>query len=161
MASEIRAQPGLLRRSLVATTQRFIVAVGIQSDDVPTAEIVAVITFSRFSRLGSPILKVAHGFGAVVFVVSRRRPRSIPESSPSALIAGLKLLQGAGFVGQISGGKDRAGDFVDQLGGGFCAGAVGTTGNVTGTHEDERVGRQLWGVCGTFLGRRLGGLLHR
>src|ERR1700722_14258185 len=80
MVKEVLTQPPALGRFRSATIH--LIALTVQSNDVPGTEIVAVISFLRIAGSGAEISRIARRTVAVIFMIARRRPHSIFESSP-------------------------------------------------------------------------------
>ena len=59
MRGKVLLQPCFFRRALSATTQLFGATIGIEHNDVPRAEVVAVIAFSVIAGASIPIAKIA------------------------------------------------------------------------------------------------------
>lgn len=137
MRGEVVLQPGFFGRPLPAAAQFPRPAIGIENDDVPCAEVIAVIPFSRVSGLLAPVTEVAGGGGTVVLMIARGRARARLEASPGRSITFLKFFVSAVLISQIACGEDRTGNLVDELRGGFCARKISTARNVASPHQDE------------------------
>jgi len=134
---EILLEPGFFGRAFGASPELAGTAVGVEDDDVPRAEIVAVITFSGISGLSIPIAKIAGSRGTVIFVVAGSRARAGFEPAPGWTVAFEEFFIGAALVSQISSGEDSAGNRVDKFGGGFGGGEVRAANNVSRANESE------------------------
>ncbi len=149
--SEVVAEPGQLWA--VGSAAADLVAVGVDHDDVPVAEVVAVVALWLRSRSGSEHAVVAGGPGGDDVVVALGGACPIEESAPGGRVAALELLGLAVFVGQITEGDDHAGMFGEQgCGGGSPAVAVRDV-----ACREQCGGGYLW--RGGLLG--LGGTLGR
>ena len=73
---------------------------------------------------------------AAVFVVAWSWARAFFESSPCRAVTVRELFVSAVGIGEVSGCKDRAGDVVDQFGGGFRSSEIVAAGNVSGSDEN-------------------------
>src|SRR5207249_7850612 len=83
---EVRLEPDLLRR---ADSGRNECAVAVQRDDVPRAEVVAVVALTGRACSGAEVVEVTRGRGArVVLVVSDGRIRARLMATPRGVIAG-------------------------------------------------------------------------
>src|SRR5580698_864328 len=101
MLGEVVAHPGLLRRALRATAELFRIAVGVQDDDVPRAEVEAVVAFLRLACLFAPVVKIADGLGTVVLVVAGRWISSVSKLTPCPVVAA-ELRVRAPLIGEIT-----------------------------------------------------------
>src|ERR1700747_1890575 len=110
MCGEIFAQPFALGRSGVATARRHTFAV--QDDNVPGAELVAVITLARIASGFAEILEIISGAGGMEFVISRRWTGAIFHTPPGFIVA-LEIRGSAIGVSQIADRHHGAGNFVE------------------------------------------------
>ncbi len=134
MRGQIFAQPFALNGIRVASARRHTFAV--QDDDVPRAELVAVITFARIPGALAEILEIISGAGGMEFVISGRRAGAIFHAAPGFIVA-LEIGGGAVGVSEIADGHHSAGSFVEQVCGSFGSGEVATIGDVAGSDEDR------------------------
>src|SRR5690242_5450786 len=105
VGGEIGLEPELLSG---AYGGRHEAVVAVQDDDVPGAEVLAVVALGRITRLRSPIPEVRGGGGArVVVLVARHWKRTCLLRSPGGVEAGLP---GAGHVGPVAEDEDRSRD---------------------------------------------------
>src|ERR1041384_1679568 len=85
---EVCPQPLLLRRANVHRNA------AVQSNDVPVAEVVAVVAFPRRARGGAEVVEITSGACRVVIVVARDRPGASLEPPPrGAAGAGAKVVK--------------------------------------------------------------------
>src|SRR6476469_10180143 len=68
MGGQVSAQPLLLRRALLAAAD--VGALGVERDDVPCAQVIAVVPLVGVSRPGTEVGEVAPGFRRTVLVVA-------------------------------------------------------------------------------------------
>lgn len=162
MLGEILAQPGLFRRANGAAPQYFRVTIRVESDDMPGAEVVAVIPLANGPRLRAPILKISVRARVDVFVVSQGRLRSRLKLSLRRAIAVLKFVGAAAFVGQVARREDRSRDFFDEFGCRASSIQILTSRNIARTHEGEcfaiRRGRRRKWIDALFSDRWMSGL---
>src|SRR3989442_9225430 len=140
MLRQIFPQPLLLLRPGSATAEARGTAVCVEYNDVPRAEVIAVITLAFRPRSGSPVLKVRGGsLRGSVLVIAQRRARPPLEAPPSRIVAVLKVAPAPRFVRQVAGGKDYARNLLDQLRRG--PGPLGSfaTGNVSRSDQDGSI----------------------
>src|SRR5205807_6786167 len=78
---QIRLEPLLLRRSRPHRDVR------VQGDDVPGAEVVAVVALGGVAGGGAEVAVVARGAGGVVVVVARHRAGARFEPAPGGRVA--------------------------------------------------------------------------
>src|SRR6516164_7226451 len=89
---EILPQPLFLGGTRLTSPDSRRLAVGVQRDHVPAAEVKAVVAPLRGSRAFSPVGKVrAPGRGSI-FAIPGRRPGAVLEPSPGRVIAVFELL---------------------------------------------------------------------
>ena len=112
---EVRAQPLLLRR---AGVHRHVV---VDHDDVPLAQIVAVVALRRVTRRCAEVAEVPGGTRRVVLVVADRRPGAGFVSPPGGVVAGRVIGRRAILVGVVAQREHGAGNAVEQGGGRFVA----------------------------------------
>jgi hypothetical protein len=108
---EVAAQPGLL------LSHGFALKVAVERDQVPGAEVEAVVALVRLAGPPAPIGVVGRGFGAAVFVVAGHGPTARLVPAPGEVVAALELGLGATPVGQVAEDEDSAGQAVEQCGG--------------------------------------------
>jgi hypothetical protein len=120
MSAEVLAKPQLLRRAGAAASHTGSIAVGVERDDVPGAQVVAVVALADWTGLRAPVFKIRRGVGNAVLVVSQSGPGAILETTPGRPVAVAKLGHTAMLVGKIPGGKHGAGNLLDQFGCGSC-----------------------------------------
>src|SRR5258708_40241113 len=97
---------------------------------MPRGEVVAVITFSWIPGAAVPVAEITGCGCAIVLVISGGGARAGFEAAPCRAIAFDELFVRAPLVGQIARSEDRAGNCVDQFGGGFGGGEVGAADDV-------------------------------
>src|SRR5215470_20184219 len=73
------------------------------------------------------------------FVIAGRGTSACFHAAPGFVIA-IEILFRAVGISEIADGKNRAGDFLQKLCGGFCTGKVGAIGDVASTDENGHVG---------------------
>ena len=104
-------QPPPLRRCRFTASDGGTLA--IQDNDVPRAEIVAVVGLAGLSRDGSKIPGVTRGATLAVLVITWRRPRTFFEATPGRSITFGELLVAPVRISQITYGKNCPGDVID------------------------------------------------
>lgn len=136
MRGQILPQPLFLRRSLRAPAEIRRRAVRIQRYDVPGTQIVAVVAPRVWPRPRSPILKIG---GRLlihrIFVIPRRRPRPVFESSPRRVVAILKIRRATPLIRQIAEREHRTRYLLDQLRRGTGSLNVLAARNVAGAYQ--------------------------
>src|SRR5258705_13095228 len=85
MHSQVFMQPFALRGKFIAPAG--FEAFAIQYDDMPAAELVAVVAFARFTGRCTKILEVICGAGGMKLVITRRWPSTILHASPVFVVA--------------------------------------------------------------------------
>lgn len=130
---KIGAKPLFLRRSGVASANVF--AFAVYNDDVPRAEIVAVVTGLRIACGRTKIVKIRRSPGGMEFVIARRGARAGFGAAPRFVVA-LEVFLAAVGIGEIAHGKHRAGNFIEQLGSGFRPGEILAVGDVASTDKN-------------------------
>ena len=80
VGGEVVGQPAELRRARAAAAD--VGAVGVEDDDVPGAEVVAVPALGAVARRRSEVVEVAGGAGGLILVVARRRAQERLQPSP-------------------------------------------------------------------------------
>src|SRR5438270_1785668 len=88
---------------------------------MPGAQLVAVISFAGRSCPSRPILEIRRRRAIPVFMVAERRSRPRLEFAPRPTVTLFKLRQCGGVVDQVSRGKDRPRNFLNQLSGSYSA----------------------------------------
>src|SRR5215470_17979023 len=107
MCSQIGMQPSLLRSFLR------IGQITIQRYDMPTLEIITVVSLAGCSRTIPEVRIIRTRPSRIVIVIAWRGTRALFVSTPCALIAGGKFLDGSIGVGIIARRKDRSRDLVE------------------------------------------------
>jgi hypothetical protein len=136
MLPKIAPQPGFLRRAAVTATHGLDPAIGVQHHDVPVAQIVTVVAFAGGTRLRTPIFEITDGGAIVIFVTSQCGLRAVLEPAPGLLIAVPKLIGASSLVSQIPSSKDRAGNLLNQPGGGLGALEMLAAGDVARANQE-------------------------
>src|SRR6185436_4520657 len=108
-ATQLRAQPGALRRSGA------VVDLTVQCEYMPGADCIAVVTEPTWSCVGSEVVEVRSRGGGLVFVISRDRPGPRLMAAPGGVVALPIVRLTGGGIGVVSRREDRAGDRVEQL----------------------------------------------
>src|ERR1700752_602640 len=134
---KVLPQPGLFRRTLPTAAQLLDSAVRVQNHDVPSAQVVAVITFLRFASLLAPVKEIPRRVRTVVLVITRSRFGPLLETPPGRLVAILEFLVRAFLVGKIAFREDGPRNIVDQLGGGLRSNEVATPGDISRSDQSE------------------------
>ena len=132
---QVGPQPALLGRACRAAAGD-LAAVAVQHDDVPGAQVVAVVARARRAGRRAEVGEVGSGLPGVL-VVAERRARAGRVPAPGGRVA---AGEGRGIghrVGVVAEREDRAGEAVEQAGGGLVA-VVVAGGDVTGADEDGR-----------------------
>src|ERR1041385_7963993 len=101
---EVCPQPLLLRRANVHRNA------AVQSNDVPVAEVVAVVDFPRRARGGAEVVEITSGPCRVVIVVARDRPGASLEPTPRGVVAVLVVAARPIGIRVVPAGEHRSGD---------------------------------------------------
>src|SRR5215467_12339597 len=133
MRREIGAKPALLRRTCFAAADVF--AFTVQNDDVPRAEIVAVVAGLGIASENAEIVEVGRCTCCVEFMIARCRPGARSCTAPGFVVA-LEIFFRAVRVSEVARGEDRTRNLIEQPGRGFRASESLAVGNVTGSDED-------------------------
>src|SRR6266516_1105540 len=88
-SGEVGAQPLLLWGADPTATH--LRAVRVQRDEVPRADVVAVVTLRGIARNGSKVLVVARGARGAVVVVPRHRPGQGFDPTPRGVVGADEL----------------------------------------------------------------------
>src|SRR5215207_2201786 len=104
MTSEVGCQPALLRRAGAAADD---VAVGVQRDEVPAAEVVRVPTAAGRPGARAEVAEVARSAGRPVLVVAGRRVEAAAEAPPCRVERRAEVVTCAGRVLQVTEQRDR------------------------------------------------------
>src|SRR5215216_1099922 len=83
MRCQIRLQPSFLRRTSATTAH--LATIRVQGDDVPGADIKAIVTFGRIARRGTEVTVVTAGTSRQIFMVANGRPDDALGSSPAGI----------------------------------------------------------------------------
>src|SRR5216117_2726704 len=127
---EVLAQPRFLRR---AGTHG---GVAVQGDEVPGAEVIAVVALPRRAGERYEIAVVARRTSGVVVVVPRGRTSARLVAPPRRIVALRELRVRAVGVHVVAGREDRAGDVIEQRGGRLVA-APRAVGNIPCADEHD------------------------
>src|SRR4051812_4659479 len=127
-------------------------ALGVERDHVPGAEVVAVVALVRLTGARSEVGEVPRGAGCAVLVVTGHRIADLPERAPGLVIRGPELTQATGGVLVVPEWDDGVGGRRPQQRGRQLAMAgirpgtlfleqapVRWTGDVTGSGDDRTV----------------------
>jgi len=134
MRGKISAKPLFLWRAGFTAADVF--AFAVQNDDVPGAEIVAVVAGLWVARGSAKIIEIRRGCGRVKLMIAGRRARARLGAAPGFVIT-LEILFAAVWISKVARGEDRAGNLVEQFRGSFCAGGILAVGDVTGTYKNR------------------------
>ena len=126
---QVLAQPLLLLRACSATSDLRTFAV--QYDDVPLAEIVAVVGFVGIAGGSTEIMRVSGRPAATVLVIPRCGTRTSFVSPPSWVVTFREIFLAPIRIRQISGGENRSWNLVEQLCGGFGALQLAASGDIS------------------------------
>ena len=130
VGGQVRLEPQFLRRA----GRRGDVAV--QHDDVPGAQVVAVVELSRVARRRPEILPIARRTRTEPLHVPGRRPRARLVPAPRGVITVDKIWGAAARAQYVIAEREHgAGDRVENRGRGFVIGAVAPR-DVPGAHQD-------------------------
>ena len=122
VGGEIGAQPLHLGRRGGGRDQAG--AAAIQDDDVPGAEVVAVVALLRVPGRAAEVAEVPGGVRRLVVAVAGRRLGARLVLSPARVVAGVVLRQRAVVVGGVAGREHRARDAADERRRGVVAGRL-------------------------------------
>src|SRR5205085_4576139 len=132
---EVGLEPGLLRR---AGGCRDEARVAVQHDDVPGAQVVAVVSLGRVSRGGAEVAEVPGRRGArVVVVIADHGVGARLVAAPARIVT---VLIGGGRpvgIGGVAQGEDGARNAVEQARRRFVVGAIAAR-DVARTHQRHR-----------------------
>src|SRR5205823_12539317 len=128
MRREISPEPLLLRRPGAH------VEVAVQRDDVPGAEVEAVIALARLARRRTEVAEIARSSGGVVVVVAGNRPGAGLVPAPSRIVAVGVFGAGTVRVRIIARREHGAGDRVELVIGEGIPGLV-TYAGISGCGE--------------------------
>ena len=134
---EILLEPVDLRRVRQAAADEEI-ALRVEGDDVPRAEVVAVIALRRIAGRAVPVAEVPGGARRAVFVAADCRLCPRLMAAPCGVVALIKLRRGAVLVSKVSGRHHGARQAVEERSRGRVAGGV-APGDVAG-HQERGVG---------------------
>ena len=113
MGGEVGAQPLLLGRACGRGDAR---AAAVEHDDVPSAEVVAVVTLRGIARGGAEVAEIARGIGRLVVPVAGRRARARLLPPPVGVVTLLVLGERALVEGVVAVREHGARDVVEQRG---------------------------------------------
>ena len=131
---QVGAQPLHLR------ARRCDVELAVERDDVPVAQVVAVVALGWIARDSAEVTEVAWRGTVRVLVVTGYGPGTRLVTPPRGVVPLGVVGAGAHRVGVVTEGEHRAGDAVEQVGGeGIARG--GAVGDIAGADEDRRAGR--------------------
>src|SRR3989442_566399 len=135
---EVRFEPCLLGR---ADACGDVSTVAVQHDDVPGAQVVAVVALGGIAGLRSPVPEVPTcGRARVVVAVAGHRGGAGLVPPPAPRVAVLIHGGGATRVGAVAHHEHVARDGVEDRGGGFVVGAVAAR-DTAGADERDRCRR--------------------
>src|SRR5207249_5063639 len=146
-------QPLLLRR---AGGHGDAGAAAVQHDDVPGAEVVAVVALRRIAGGGAEVAEVPRGAGCLVIALPRGRLRAGLVPAPGRVVA-LVLRRRAAVISVVAGREDGPWDPVEQVGGGVVVAGLVATRDVARAHQRRRAGGR--GGARRRLGQCLGSLV--
>src|SRR5439155_16163157 len=90
-------------------------AAAVEHDDVPVAQVVAVVALAGLPRGSREVVEIAGGIGRVVFVVAGRRLGAGLVPAPVRMIAVCVFRAGPALVYIVANGKHGAGDVVQEI----------------------------------------------
>src|SRR5207244_4920079 len=129
-------EPRFLRR---AQGRGHVRGVAVEDDDVPGAEIVAVIALGGVSRGGTEVAEIPGRRGArVVVVVPRPRIRARLVAAPARVVAVLVVGRGAVRIGAVAEREHGPRDRVQDGGRRLVVGAVAAR-DVAGPYQGDGV----------------------
>src|SRR5271157_107302 len=137
MVCQVLAEPFFFWRSRGATAQALYCAICVQPNDVPRAEVVAVVSLVFRPCLLTPILKICRSGGLSILVISRHGPRAGLKFSPGGVVTILKFGGGTSFVREIPSGKDCSRYAFEQLRRGASSFDVLATCDIACTHKGK------------------------
>jgi hypothetical protein len=133
MRLQILLQPFFLRRAGAAAAGG--PALGVEHHDVPRAQVVAVRAGLGIARGGAEIIEVGRSVAGIEIMIAGRWVRARFVTAPCRPVAILEFLRAAVGIDVVAYGEHRAGNFVEQLGSGFCAGKIAAVGDVARADE--------------------------
>ena len=145
---EVGLEPLLLGRAGAVRDVR------VQGDDVPIAQVVAVIALRGVAGRRAEVAEIAGGAGRVVIVVARCRPGARFVPTPGRAVAVRVVGARAIGVGVVAQGENGARDGVQQVRGERIR-VHRAIGDVAGPDEDDRAGRVHLHGDGVRTGARL------
>src|SRR5439155_1008491 len=126
-------------------------------DDVPSAEVVAVVALRRIAGGGAEVAEVPRGAGRLVIALARSGLRAGLVPAPARVVALLVLGKRAAVIGVVAGREDGPWDPVEQVGGGVVVAGLVATRDVARAHQRRRAGGR--GGARRRLGQCLGSLV--
>src|SRR3990170_150058 len=113
----VRSQVGLKPLSLRRTgaTAADLGTVTVENDDMPTAEVIAVIAFCRVSRSCTKVIEIAGGSWSKVFIIADCGMGAGLMAAPGGFITVVEAISRAAWVGIIPHGIHCARDIIEQL----------------------------------------------
>ena len=116
------------------------VELAVDGDDVPIAEVVAVITFGGIARGRAEVAEIPGGRAIAVFMVAGHRPGPRFVPSPRRVVVVRVFGGGTHLVGVVAQREHGARDAVQQIRGERVS-VLRAVGDITGTHQDRGTGR--------------------
>ena len=139
---EIILQPDVL---LLPCRQR---RVAVQGHDVPSAQVVAVITEAEVARVGAEVIEVRCGARRIVLVIAWTGTRAPLVPPPRFVVAVGEVRSASGGIRVVAGREDGALNAVEQSAGrlGRSSAVVIALPDVAGADEDggDRRLRRIW-----------------
>src|SRR5687767_2059199 len=134
MSGEVGTQPCLLH-----WVAQYCLLFAVDDDDMPAAQIVAVVAERRMRRFAE-VSVVAGRPWRDVLVLTKCGTRAVFVSSPRRMVALQKFERRARFVRIVSGGEHGAANIVEQRGSQLIAWRIAVC-NISRTRQDSRVVR--------------------
>src|SRR2546430_15577781 len=131
MRGEVGAQPLFLTRAHAVVDHT------IDCYDVPSAEVVAVVTLSRITCRRPEVGEVGIGPRCMVVMATRSRPSASPMASPTWGITPSVIVSRSILIGVVSGGEDPARAGIEDSGRCFVLARPANCA-IAGAHKDRR-----------------------
>ena len=109
--SEIFAQPIFLR-----TAPKTGVDITVERNDVPSANVVAVITSTGGTGIPAKVVKIRRSLESVVVVISGCGASTTTVPAPCRLVTFFEIIRSAARVGMVTHREHYAGNAVEELG---------------------------------------------
>ena len=110
--------------------------IAVERDDVPGAEVEAVVPGAGQACVQAEVVVIRNGAGSLVVVIPRSRPRPVLVPSPCRTIAVAKLFRRPQDLRVVAEREHRAPDAIQQTRRRFRVAVAGAQADVAGADED-------------------------